>query len=286
MVAVALVALVVLAAIGGLLFYEQVPEGHMGVERELGAVTGNVHEPGPHWVMPWVTIQNVETRPRTYTMADTRGEGDEANRRDAVVVQSVNGTTHRIDVTVRYRIDAGASDEFVSEWNNEEQVEQRLMRPSVRSRLRDEAASIKTSEIYTSRGRELLAGAARDSLDAEAEDEPITIEAVQIREVTLPQDYQAELTEKENARVRIETKQNEVAVEREEARRKRIEAEADADVIRIRGEALRENPIFLEERRIEALEKGNTIYVPRGTGSPAPVVDVTGNQTTNSTASP
>ena len=42
-----------------------------------------------------------------------------------------------------------------------------------------------------------------------------------------------------------------------------IEAEAEAEQIRIKGEALRQNPEVLDLRYIEALrENDNTIYVP------------------------
>ena len=178
--------LVVTALVVGVLAYKQVPEGHQGVTTEWGAVTGETLEPGAHWKTPVAQgVQSVEIRPRTYTMSATQGEG---NRRqgDAVTVQTVNGTTVDIDVTVRYRIAAESADTFVVEWNDVEQMEQRLIRPTIRSELRDEAAQVRTSNIYTSRGRELLAQAAREALSAEFDDEPVVLEAVQVRNVDLP----------------------------------------------------------------------------------------------------
>jgi regulator of protease activity HflC (stomatin/prohibitin superfamily) len=47
----------------------------------------------------------------------------------------------------------------------------------------------------------------------------------------------------------------------DERHQKIVQAEADAKAIEIQGEALKQNPIVLEERYIEALKEGETIYV-------------------------
>jgi regulator of protease activity HflC (stomatin/prohibitin superfamily) len=66
---------VVIALIGGVLAYEQVPEGHEGVTTEWGAVTGETLDPGAHFKIPVMqNVQAVETRPRTYTMSNTAGQ--------------------------------------------------------------------------------------------------------------------------------------------------------------------------------------------------------------------
>lgn len=236
------------------LSYTQVPEGHTGVEKELGAVTGNQYDAGAHLKLPWKSVKTIECRPRTYTMSDAEGEGQKGGRQDAVVVQSVNGTTHRVDITIRYHINCANSTSFVSEWNNEQQMEQRLIRPTVRSQLRDEASSIQTSRIYTANGRKKLQASATTVLTEQFGDQAVVLEAVQIRDVTLPKQYQKELTKKEKSKVKITRKRHEIEVEKKEAKRKRIEAQADADVIKIRGKALNNNPIVLRDRYIKAIK--------------------------------
>lgn len=273
-----------LALVMGALAYHQVPEGHIGVETEWGAVTGNLNDPGAHFKIPIMQgIQNVETRPRTYTMSDASGEGQKSTKQDAVVVQTVNGTTVRVDVTVRYRVDHTNADEFVSEWNNVDQMEQRLIRPTVRSELRDEAAAIQTSEIYTTNGREALASAAKEALESEFKDEPILLEVVQVRDVDLPQKIDAALDAKEVAKQRVQVEQERIQQERAKAEQKRIQAQADADVIEITGEALRDNPIVLRQRLIEAYGDG-TVFVTDG-NTPM-ILDQTGAASGNTTNVP
>ena len=268
--------LIVSGLLLGLLAYKQVPEGHVGVTKEWGAVTGETLGPGAHWKIPVMQgVQNVEIRPRTYTMGDTRGEGDRGQQRDAVVVQTVNGTTVRVDVTVRYRVIRDEGDAFVIQWNNVQQMEQRLIRPTVRSELRDEAADIQTSSIYTSTGREALAVAAREVLVTEFEDEAIRLEAVQVRDVDLPDRVDQALDDKEVAKQQVQVEQEKIEQERARAEQRRVEARGEADVIETRGEALRRNPVVLRARYIEALDDGTVYVVPSDGGTPV-ILDTSG----------
>jgi len=277
--ALALIPIGIVVVVFLLLSINTVPAGHVGVERGFGGdVTGTVYEPGTHLVMPWKSVQEVECRQRTYTMSDSEGEGDRT-RADAVVVDSVNGTSHRVDVSIRYSIDPEQADRFVKRWNDPEQMEERLIRPDVRSDLRDEGASISTLDIFRSEGRERLSQTTERTVSENFADEPVTVEAVKVREVTVPEDVRRSLEQRQQAKVEIQTRENEIEVERREAERKRVEAEADADVkkinaeadaevIRIRSEALRENPIILQERLLEAYDRGTVFVLPRnGTGT-------------------
>ena len=273
--AVGFAVLLVFSLIGGVLAYEQVPEGHAGVEKNWGAVNGNIADSGAHWKMPvMTTLQPVETRPRTYTMSQTQGEGERAAA-DAVTVKTVNGSSVAVDITVRYRINNDEADQFVSDWNNEEQMEERLIRPTIRTVLRDEASRLQTTgdgSIYTQEGRQSLEETAVTALEKDFEDEPITLEAVQIRNIDLPDQIDQTLNEKEQAKQQVEVEQQKV--QQEEAKKEqrivqaeadaeevRIAAQADANATRIRGEALDEHPIVLEQQYIDALAEGETIYV-------------------------
>jgi regulator of protease activity HflC (stomatin/prohibitin superfamily) len=284
--AVGVAMLVVLAMLGAVAAYRQVPEGHEGVEKEWGAVSGNTLESGAHWKIPVMeSVQAVEVRPRTYTMSATEGEGEKA-RGDAIDVKTVNGSTVGVDLTVRYRVGADEADGFVEDWNDEAQMEQRLIRPTIRTVLRDEASSLQTTgddAIYTQEGREALEAAALDALGSEFEDEPIVLEAVQIRNIDLPEEIDQALDEKEQAKQQVEVEKEKVKQEEAKKEQQVVRAEADAEAIEIRGEALDNNPIVLEQQYIEALENGNTIYVPAGEDGGVTLTRETG-ESTNGTA--
>lgn len=262
-IAVGVLVLLVIGAIGAVLSYEQVPEGNEGVTTEWGAVTGETLDSGAHWKIPIMqNVQPVEIRPRTYTMSQSQGEGQKSEA-DAISVKTVNGTTVKVDVTVRYRINASEADTFVRDWNNENQMESRLIRPTIRSDLRDEASDIQTSNIYTREGREALTETAQESLKEEFADEPIVLEEVQIRNIDLPDSIDQTLDEKEQAKQQVEVEREEIEQERARAEQKRVEAQAEADVINIRGNALENNTVVLQARMIEAYDEG-TLFVTEG----------------------
>lgn len=264
-------AIVVFILIVGFLSYHQVPEGHQGATKEWGAVTGDVLDPGAQFIIPIAnSVQNVETRPRTYTMADDIGEGDREDA-DAVTVKTVNGSSVGVDITVRYRIADERADQFVVEWNDEGQMEQRLIRPTIRTQLRDEASSLHTTgpgSIYTQEGREALEQTAIGALRNEFEGQPIVLEAVQIRNIDLPDQIDSALDQKEQAKQRVEVERERVKQEEQRAEQKRVEAQANADVIRIEGQSLRDNPIILEQQAIQAMDEGTVYIVPEGQDSP------------------
>lgn len=262
------VGILVLGLLVYIFMFAGVSEGHVGVHKTWGgAVTGQVHDPGVHGpIMPWESIQTVEVRPRTYTMSATAGEGQRSEA-DAITVKSINGSSVDVDVTVRYHIRPGEADGFVSEWNHEDQMEQRLIRPTVRSDLRDEASNIQTSDIYTRTGRERLASTAREALREQFSGQPIQLEAVQVRNIGLPDSIDQALDEKEEAKQRVQVERERVRQEQARAEQQRVQARADADVIRIQGESLRENRIVLEQRYIDALANGAVFVVPADGGS-------------------
>lgn len=274
-IGVGLAIIVVLGLVGGLLAYEQVPEGHVGVEKDWGAVNGNTLQSGANWILPiQQSVQNVEIRPRTYTMTNTQGEGAKKDS-DAVTVKTINGSSVDVSITVRYSIKPDKADQFVSDWNNEKQMEKRLIRPTVKNNLQDEGSSLETTgsdAIYTSVGRERLRNTTENALRNEVKNQPITIERVQIRAIDLPDEIDSTLDEKEQAKQRVQVEEEKV--KQEEAKKKQqivraeadaqediIAAQADANATRIRGEALDEHPIVLQQQYITALENGETVYV-------------------------
>ena len=248
---------VVTAVVAGLLVtglvsvafsYEQVGEGHVGVVKKFGKVTGEELQPGPHFISPLKGTQGVEIRPRTY--------------KGTVDVTTLNGTTFDVQYVVRYRVNPGNATTFVVEWNNIGQVEQRLINPTVEDRLRKEGAGIKSSVIFTQDGRERLTVAARERLSSEFSDEAMTLEAVQITNVGIPNDYQRALNEKEIAKQQVQKEQYNIQKEQAKKEQKIIQAEATAESNRIIAESLTRE--VLVDKYIDKLDETDTVYIPVG----------------------
>jgi len=265
---IGLVLILLVSMVGGVMAFEGVNEGNVKVVKNQGAVTGTVLEPGWHFITPIVEgTVSIPTRPQTYTMSHQSGEGDNANQDDSVRVLTQDGLHVDVDVTVRYRVTPRDAPRFHEEYRDLPTAETRLIRPTVRSVLRTEGGNIDVTDIYTGEGQTRLKLAVEDALKTETEGSGIVIESVQIRNVRLPTEYARSIEQKKVKQQKIEEAEYEIQVAEKNKERQVIEAEAEAEQIRIKGEALRQNPEVLDLRYIEALrENENTVYVPADGG--------------------
>ncbi|WP_135806994.1 prohibitin family protein [Halorussus marinus] len=261
---IGLVLVLIVSLIGGVMAFEGVDEGEVKVVKNQGAVTGDILEPGWHFITPLVEgVVSVPTRPQTYTMSHQSGEGANAAQDDSVRVLTQDGLHVDIDVTVRYRVTPRDAPRFHEEYRDLPTAETRLIRPTVRSVLRTEGGNIDVTDIYTGEGQTRLKIAVERALKNETGGGGIVIESVQIRNVRLPDEYAKSIEQKKVKQQKIEEAEYEIQVAEKNKERQVIEAEAESEQIRIKGEALRENPEVLDLRYIEALrENNNTIYVP------------------------
>ncbi|SFR33273.1 prohibitin family protein [Halogeometricum limi] len=258
-----IVLLLLAAPVAGLLAWEPVEEGNVKVVKKWGATTGEVFEPGAHFINPVSqSTASLSVRPQAYTMSSQSGEGQEGQRDDAITVLTEDGLRTDIDVTVRYRVDAGNAVKFYSDYRTLGAAEERLIRPSIRSVLRTEAGRLRVTEIYTGEGQTRLKAAAEKELADEFAQAGLILEAVQVRNVELPPQYAQAVEQKEITEQRRQQKQDELAVEKLEADRKRIAAQGEADANRILSASLDRR--VLTQKYIEKLDQTDTVYIPVG----------------------
>lgn len=238
-------------------------EGQVGVEKDRGAVTGNVMEPGWHYINPVTEgVVKVDTRPRTETMS-----GD-----SAIPLLTGDGQDVEMDLSVRYRVEEDNADVFHSEYRNHDKALNDLIRPTVRSNSRHEASSLRANEIITREGRTTLEDTVEESLNENTQGTGITIEAVQVRDVRLNEDYGNAL---EN-----------VEIENTKAEQKQIRAQADRDAYQTRTEGLSDE--VLMEKYIEAISESDKVVLATGDDGTPVILDAgsdqgaTGGATTSS----
>lgn len=268
--AVVLAVVLLTGGIGGWMAWNPVEQGNVEVVKEWGDSTGETLEPGANWITPIKEgTAVVETRPQTYTMSATSGEGDgNTGADDSVEVLTNDGVSVDVDVSIRYRVNIDQADLFYDEYKSNAQAQKRLIRPTTRSVLRTEGGDIDTTDIYTGEGQDQMRDAVRAALDKETNNTGIDIEAVQIRRIHLPEKYANAVEEKEVEKQNIEKKENSIQVAKKEAERKRVEAQGQADANRIEAQSLKNNPELVQVKYINALrENDNVVYV--GAGSEA-----------------
>ncbi|WP_267639902.1 prohibitin family protein [Haloarchaeobius amylolyticus] len=261
-----LVLVVVLVAFvfGGIV---TVDEGTRAVHTSQGKVVG-VYGPGWHVKLPVIDgAHHFDVRTQEYTMSSSSGEGVKSNRDDSITALSSEGMELDIDVTVRYHVVPNEVDAIYSTvGTSNEEINRKIVRPTARSAVRSCAAEYEGLQIYST-DRDRFRTCINSQLSAEFEANGVALETVQIRNVQLPPKVVEAINEKQATEKRLEKKETEIEIEKKEKERAVIEAEAEAEQIRIKGEALRDNPEILQLRYIDAIRSNpNTVYIPSDSG--------------------
>lgn len=229
-----LLAVVVLAILFAISLFRIVPPGHAGVPVLLGKVQGQMQS-GLNLVVPIVNVVLMDVRTNAYTMSAIREEG-QIRGDDAIDALASNGLTVSLDVTVWYRLD-----EQKASWvykNIGPNYVHKIVRPSIRTALRDAATRFTASKLYSADGRTEYTAVADSLMDASFSGKGIIRERVLLRRVKLPavvsDAIESKLAEDQNAQKMEFT----LAKETKEAERKRIEARGIADANRLIAKSL------------------------------------------------
>lgn len=256
-VGIVAVALLLVGAAAFLIGVSSVDEGERGVEKTQGAVTGEVYNPGWHFVVPFYqSVEYIEVRPQAYTMTGDIHEGD-VDEEDAINFRSADQQQIGADITVRYEVDEDRVDAFHTDWDTIAQFEQRLLRPETIDTVAREGSGFDATEANSQEGRAEIGDVVAESLAQESPDY-VTIESVQVRDIHLDPEFESALED-----VEISAQEAEAARTRAEgdADAERIRAEGDADAFEIRNDQLTSEVLLLEQ--IQAYDEG-TVFVVDG----------------------
>ena len=190
-------------------------------------------------------------------MSIIQSEGDKKTA-DAISALTKEGLQVDLDITVLYHLDEEkASDVFKNVGLN---YIEKIIRPSIRSGIREVVANYEAKDIYSEK-REEATMQIRDRLKTDIDPRGIIIEDVLLRNVNLPDKLAGAIQEKLTAEQ--EAQRYDFVLEREEkeAQRKIIEAEGQRDAQTIINQSL--TPRYLEYLYIRELkDREGTIYVP------------------------
>ena len=168
-------------------------------------------------------------RTEAYTMSSVHGEG-QIRGDDSIKVLTSDGLTVTLDVTVWYRIDPDEAPRIYRELG--EDYISKIIRPTVRTALRDAAAKHTSAAIYSAEKRETFVTDVETAVQPPFKKYGIIHEKTLLRNVTLP-DMVATAIEK---KLKADQEQQEMDYvlqkEEKEAERRRIEAKGIADANR------------------------------------------------------
>lgn len=264
--------------------FVSVDANEVGVKIVRGHVQGTL-SPGWHLISPiGGKVVKFSTRIQQTSMLRVANEGDRAGD-DSIEVASSEGARMNVDVTINYRLDKTRTIDLFRTIQSELDLRERIVRPGVRSVMRDVFGLYKAKDAITSSRVEIQRRVAV-ALNEKFSNQGINIETIDIREIFLPENIQNQVNESIAAeaaaqKATIQRKQAETEAETarlvstKNAERARIEAQgtADAKVIAAKAEAdantkIAESltPGLIQLRQIEAVYKnGNQIYfLPQG----------------------
>ena len=252
----AIILIVILLAIS---FLRIVPPGHAGVPVLLGRVQNQMSS-GLNIVLPIVNVTLMDVRTNAYTMSSMRDEGLITGD-DAIDALASNGLTVTLDVTVWFRLDVTKAS-WVFQNIGPNYID-KIVRPSIRTALRDAASRFTANELYSSTGRAVYTSTVDSLMDVAFTGKGVIRERVLLRRVKLPdvvmQAIEAKLAEDQNAQKMEFT----LVKEGREAERKRVEAQGIADRNRKIAGSLTSN--YLSWYYIEMLKTvastGNNTFV-------------------------
>ena len=223
--------------------------GQVGVQILFGSALPNVLREGLHIVNPFVRVEKMSVRTQEYTMSVVAEEG-EVKRDDSIDALTKDGLTVRLDVTVWYRL---LPEEAVNVYRNlGPDYMNIIVRPAIRTALRDAASYFNAVDIYASR-REEFVGVCKSKMDESLTGKGVVIERVLLRNVGLPDRVRQAIEEKLSAEQEAQRMQFVLERERLEAERKRVEAGGLADAQKIINATL--TPQYLQYLYLTSLQK-------------------------------
>lgn len=259
----------ILLFVGGIIFVfivtifvlsvKTIPAGHVGIPTLFGKVQKEAYPEGFHVTNPFYGWTVFDARQKTL--------------KEVVNVPSQDQLTTRIEVSVQFRVDRTLAASILKETGTTKDAIKVHLIPKVRSLLREQGKTVKRAEdFFMEATQKKLQENLREHLKFYLVKKGIEVQDVLIRDIQLPQfivkaieskkerEQEAEKQKAELERYRTEQKQKVAQAEAERqaaeqiAQKQRVLADAEAYQIQKITEALKENPVYVKLKALEALK--------------------------------
>ena len=185
---------------------------------------------------PYASVATYNTKTQDYTMSEVAEEGT-LKTGDRVKTVTSEGLYVGLDITVLYRIDPSRADELRSNIGLEGEYQQIVVRPAIRSTIREIISNHEASDIY-GEGRATVEVEIYDKLVSILQARNIYVEQVLLREVELPAQLTTSIEAKKQAEQEALRMQYVLEKEILEKERKLIEADGIAGANEIIADSL------------------------------------------------
>jgi regulator of protease activity HflC (stomatin/prohibitin superfamily) len=270
-----------------------IPSGMAGVRvsQTSGTLSGTLY-PGVHAVTPLVEhVETFDMRDKLFTTGRTEAakKDDKVTKAEPLQVQSKEGLSMGLAITVRYRLDPKRLDYIQS--HLPQPIETELVPPIVASAWRELAPGYTVRDIFSAKREEVRQRAA-ESITQQLGADGIVVKEVMLRDIQLPPEYAKGLEnlllkEQQNDQLGVETEihQKQVRISELDAEAQKVaqvkgaEGNAQVKVLEAKGEAdamqytlpLKQKQI--EQSRLEAEARKETTIKGAEAAAEAKVID-------------
>ena len=245
--------------------------GEVGIGVILGRVKPGVFHSGLRFKNPIMSIVRIPTRLQEYTMSSIRGEGRKSED-DAIQALTKEGMLVGLDLTVWYKVNPEKAPEIYEKIGMD--YEDKILRPVIRTAIRDKIAQYPTSAVYTEK-REQIAIELQKIIDIELVERGFICERALLRNVILPAKVTAAINEKLAAHQDAQKMEFVLQKAQKEAEVRVVEAKGIAEAQKIINRTLTTNYLQHEAITIykDLANSENTTFVimptsTKGTGLP------------------
>ncbi|MFH1783536.1 MAG: prohibitin family protein [bacterium] len=236
--------------------------GQVGVVVFFGDVRANALQNGIHIINPLASVVRMSVRTEEYTMSIAGGEG-KVKGDDAIDALTKEGLKVRLDLTGWYRLEASAAPKVYQTIGTDYEV--KIVRPALRTAIRDAVVKYTAAGIYTEKRTDLVANI-ETVLSQLTKERGILIEKILLRNVILPKKLTEAIDAKQAAEQEAQQMEFVLLKEQKEQERKIIEAEGIKSANKIIASGL--TPSYLQWYRIDMMKQlvnspNNTIiFIP------------------------
>lgn len=255
-----ILAIAVVILVFGTRLYKIVPPGHVAVATLFGDVRPDPYEGGFH----------VPVNPLfDWHLYDVR----EKSHKETANVPSQDQLQTRVEASVQYRLVRQDAPKILKGTGTTVDVQNIHLMPKLRSLLREQGKTIKRAEdFFLEQTQDMLQSSSQGGLREYLRPKGVDVEAVLIRDITLPpfitkaieakkeREQEVEKQKAELERFRTEQQQKIASAEaerkaaEEQAARRRVLADARSHEIQRINEAIGNNPNYLKLQALEALQ--------------------------------
>ena len=241
--------------------------GETVVLRNLGgSIAGHTEEAGFHLKAPWQDVISYDVRNNLVNFyGDTEysydGGSAEGKR---VTVNDKSGAKADIDIQVNYSLDPSTAEYLYSEYGDQTTFTRNYVSNDLRGIAREVAGQFDTITMLTDRSK--FTKAVQDKLTEKWERTGLTVEQVNVQDVSYPKNITESYAEAQAAEVAKQKARNEQETAKVQAETKKIEAQGEREANELLSRSL--TPEVIQKQYIDALKsigkEGNLVVVPEG----------------------